>query len=156
MPPGGPDGSPPPILDDRDAPTRTRSAGLEARVSMTEHLIRLRGAWEFQTSDGPRRVDLPTTWPPGAPAPLLLARRFNRPRVDAGRETIGLLLEDVPGLLSVRLNDREVARPGPGSGTLEVPVEGMLTPKNLLVLEVDPAGVRAEPWGRIALVIRGV
>jgi len=116
---------------------------------MPEHLIRLRGAWDWLTEAGPRRVDLPITWPPGLAGPLVLSRRFQRPRVDPDREALALRLGDVPGLIRARLNGDEVA--GPAAG--EVPL-GNLPARNLLILEVDPAGLDEGPWGAIALVIR--
>ena len=116
---------------------------------MPEHLIRLRGAWDWTAPDGPRRVDLPATWPAGLAGPLVLARRFQRPRIDPDREALALRLEAVPGLLRVRLNGVEIG--GPAAG--EIPL-GDLPARNLLELEADPAGLGAGPWGAIALVIR--
>ena len=121
---------------------------------MPEHLIRLRGAWDWADPAGTRRLDLPTTWPPGLAGPLVLSRRFRRPRIDPDRESLAIRLADVPGLIVARLNGDEIARPDSGASTLEV-APGPLPDGNLLTLEVDPAGVGEGPWGSIALVIRG-
>jgi hypothetical protein len=69
-------------------------------------------------------------------------------------------MESVLGLLSVRLNGGEIARPEPGRVALELEVGGQLRREggNELVLEVDPRPARDRspdgPWGAIALVIR--
>ena len=119
---------------------------------MPEHLIRLRGAWEHHDPAGPRRLDLPTVWPPGLASPLTLTRRFRQPPLGPA-ETISLRLEAVPGLNSARINGVELAGPDAGTSSLEIPLQG-LTATNLLSLKVDPARVGTEPWGAIALVIR--
>jgi len=124
-----------------------------------EHLIRLRGAWQMRRPDDPaetpRRVVLPTSWPAEGAGTLLLTRRFQRPPVAAGRERVRLRLEAVAGLVSVRLNGDELARPAAGTEALELDVEGLLRARNELVLEVAPPAPGAEPspWGAIALVI---
>jgi hypothetical protein len=132
---------------------------------MTEHPIRLRGAWALATPDRPddvlpRYVSLPVSWPESLGSPVSLVRRFQRPPVDPARERIFLRMESVLGLLSVRLNGEEIARPGPGGEALELEVGGRLRRGggNELALEVDPRPARDRspngPWGAIALVIR--
>lgn len=130
---------------------------------MSEHRIRLRGAWDWHVAPGEgeaevaRRVTLPTAWPPGEASPFLLLRGFGRPPLDPDRESVRLELLDVPGLVSVRINGREVARPPRGSVAWTVAIDGPLLPRNALVLEVDLGGVAssdlASAWGSVALVI---
>lgn len=129
---------------------------------MSEHRIRLRAAWQWrprdQEDEAPRRIDLPASWTVVGSGPMLLTRRFRRPPLETGRERARLLLEDVPGLRSVRLNGVELARPAAGTAALTLDLEGHLLPSNELVLEVDPVGwtapgANAGPWGAIALVI---
>jgi len=120
---------------------------------MAEHLIRLRGAWQREGAS-PGRIDLPTTWPAHLESPLILSRRFRRPRIDPAAESLLLRLEAVPGLRVVRLNGRDIARPAPGASSLELVPDGPLPESNQLVLEIDPTAAGQGPWGTIALVIR--
>lgn len=124
--------------------------------TMPEHLIRLRAAWEAEEADptdGTRRVDLPASWSSG---PSRLRRFFRPPPLDPALEALTLRLERVPGLESVRLNGRELARPGPGVERLEILLEADLPARNLLELALGPAAraAPAEGWGAVALVIR--
>jgi hypothetical protein len=129
---------------------------------MSEHLIRLRAAWQWRPRDAgvaaPRRIDLPTAWPAEWSGPILLTRGFHGPRLEPGCQRVRLRLEAVAGLRSVRLNGLEVARPEAGTSALTLDLEGRLHERNVLVLEVDRAaaadpGAGATPWGTIALVI---
>jgi hypothetical protein len=128
---------------------------------MPEHLIRLRGGWLWQPPQAEARsvagcrVTLPLTWPAGHAGRIRLVRSFGPPPLDPDRETLALRLEQVGGLVSVRLNDREIARPTPGTTALEIPLPSPLPRRNLLVLDVDPPGPERapEPWGVVALVI---
>ena len=126
---------------------------------MYEHLIRLRGAWDWHPgAGGPGRVALPTRWAADVRSPFRLSRRFHRPPIDPDRETLALRMESVAGLGVVRLNGRELARPAGGVSDLTLTLEGSLPGTNLLELEVDPAawgeaGLGDSPWGRIALVV---
>jgi hypothetical protein len=128
---------------------------------MPDHLIRLRGGWlQFDPhspvdADSGIRVTLPMTWPAGPAGRVRLVRSFGPPPFDPGRETLTLRLEHVDGLVSARLNDREIARPTPGTATLDIPLPDPLPRRNLLVLDVDPPGDGRPPgpWGAIALVI---
>ena len=128
---------------------------------MTEHRIRLRGAWDWHVvpeegeAEVVRRVTLPAAWPPGVASPFLLLRRFGRPPLDPGREEARLELLDVPGLVSARINGREMARPPEGVSSWVVPLPGPLLPRNVLALEVDFRELPGLPtdWGSIALVI---
>jgi hypothetical protein len=128
---------------------------------MPEHLIRLRGGWEWRDpgAASARRVALPMTWPAGLTAHVRLVRSFQRPTIDPAREALALRLESVSGLVAVWLNGRELARPDAGTTALCLPLDDPMPPRNVLVLEVDPttpgrAGADPEPWGEIALVIR--
>jgi hypothetical protein len=127
---------------------------------VSEHLIHLRRAWEGTfVEDGVkvvRRVDLPTTWPLESRAPFVLSRAFQRPRIEPDRERLSLRLASVSGLISVQWNGRELARPTIGTTGLELALEGPIPARNLLVLEVDPAGISdsGTDWGTVALVIQ--
>jgi hypothetical protein len=126
---------------------------------MPGHLIRLRAAWDrrdpadVEADAAPARVDLPLDRPI-AGAPFRLERRFGRPRLGP-RESIRLRLEDVPGLVAVTLNDRVLARPGPGTTDLTLDPGPALQARNLLILDVDPGLWDAPPesWGTIALEV---
>jgi hypothetical protein len=125
---------------------------------MSEHLIRLRGGWEWHEpgADPSRRVTLPMTWPAGLSGRVRLVRSFHRPPFDPARETLAIGLESVAGLVLVRLNDRELAWPDAGVTALRLPLDDPLPPRNVLELEVEPPVVGVEPWGTIALVIARV
>jgi hypothetical protein len=129
----------------------------------SEHLIRLRGGWEWQASEAGsevgRRIALPTVWPPGLSAPIRLVRRFGGPPVDPQREQVVLRLENVPGLRSVWLNDRLLGQLTQNADALEFVVDEPLPARNLLRLLVDPTAwsdleAISVPWGTIALAIR--
>jgi hypothetical protein len=70
-------------------------------------------------------------------------------------ESLGLRLDDVPGLRSISLNERELIRPDPQATSLWLPLPPVLPPRNQLTLDVEPAdsGTQSMPWGTIALVI---
>jgi len=134
---------------------------------MPEHVIRLRGGWLWYDVEPPadaaaggtgRRVALPIAWPEPARAirTAWLVRSFGAPPLEDPRQGVSLRLEQVGGLRSARLNGRELARPAPGTNSLEIALPGSLPPRNTLVLEVDPRGLEPGPeaWGLIALVIR--
>jgi hypothetical protein len=134
---------------------------------MPEHVIRLRGGWLWYDVEPPadatgvgagRRISLPISWPEPARSmrTVWLFRSFGAPPLEDPRQGVALRLEQVRGIISARLNGRELARPGPGLDSLEIPLPGGLPPRNTLVLEVDPRGLLPGPgpWGVIALVIR--
>jgi hypothetical protein len=122
---------------------------------MSEHLIRLRGGWEWHApGDGPaQRVALPMIWPAGLTTHVRLLRSFQRPPLDPAREALALRLESISGLVVVRLNGRALAHPEPGVSALSLPLDDPLPPRNVLELEAGPLTESAEPWGTIALVI---
>jgi hypothetical protein len=122
---------------------------------MCDHLIRLRGGWVCQEPGGgsARRLTLPVTWTSGLTGRVRLLRSFQRPPFDPARESLALRLESIPGLVVVRLNGREHARPTESPGALWLSLDDPLPSRNLLELEVEPSADSAEPWGVIALVI---
>ena len=87
--------------------------------------------------------------------PFRLHRRFGRPPLDDSTESARLELVGVPGLVSARLNGRELARPPAGVVNWSVPLADPLLTRNALVLEVDLGDWprTGHPWGSIALVI---
>ena len=148
-------------------PVRARNPSAEAARPvpasqpnlMRSHIIRLRGGWFW--GDGPERTALPLTWPAEVARRVRLVRPFQAPPLDPGHVSLGIQLDDVPGLTVVELNGRELARPDPGTASLWLPLApGTLLPRrNVLVLEVEPprpAGCLLpdqSPWGAVALVI---
>jgi hypothetical protein len=129
---------------------------------MRQHRIRLRGGWEcdWPSDDNrPRRLTLPLAFLAGDSTRIRLVRSFQKPPIDADRETLWLELEDVPGLVSVTLNGAELARPDPGTRSLCPRLDPDLPPRSQLVLDVDAvllqnALAAGSLWGSIALVIR--
>jgi hypothetical protein len=123
---------------------------------MAEHLIRLRRGWErLEPEGGAARgwVTLPLSGFPGGVSRLRLARSFQTPPLDPLHETLWLRLDAVPGLVSVALNDREIARGPFPSSPLLLPLVGNLVARNRLILEVEPPPFGDSPWGDVALVI---
>jgi hypothetical protein len=126
---------------------------------MPEHLIRLRGGWEWQVGEGSvRRVTLPVVWPEGLATPFRLVRQFGSPGVLPG-ESVHLRMVNVMGLTNGLLNERPVILPPDFAGEFDRVVDDDLLTRNRLVLEVDPARfggstARGVPWGSIGLVIR--
>jgi hypothetical protein len=131
---------------------------------MSEHSIRLRGAWQWHDLDDlaapPRRVALPIAWPPDSPARVRLVRQFGLPPIDPARERLVLRIANAPGLLAVRLNDCEIAgaaATGPAYAMELVQLPPLLA-RNGLSLDVDghraSAAASGEPgWGEVALVV---
>ena len=126
-------------------------------MSAEGHAIRLRGGWDCEARDGTTRpLALPLDRWPDAPGPFRLIRRFGRPPIDVGRESLALRLGNVPGLREARLNGRPLDGPTAGESTWEVPIEGDLPARSVLELDVDPADMTqgGVGWGEVALVIR--
>ena len=100
------------------------------------HVIRLRGPWKSQPpADGRGQVQF--------------TRHFNRPTGLDGGERVWLVIESLPGLVSVRLNGVVVGTSPPCPARLEI--TELLQPRSELVIEVAselagdaPAGVRLE------------
>ncbi len=128
---------------------------------MAEHRIRLRGAWDWilveDEAEVARRVNLPTRWPTGLSSGFRLLRRFGRPPFDPATESVRLELLDVPGLVSVRLNGREIGRDLTGVDNRSIPLTEPILSRNALILGIDLGAVEGltpgEEWGSIALVI---
>jgi hypothetical protein len=131
-------------------------------AGMAEHLIRLRGGWEWTDLDAPLsppgRIILPATRPWGRARRIRLCRRFGRPPIDARTETLFLRLDKVSGLESITINDALIAAPRT-AGPFELPLADS-PERNVLILELSlPAaespGQEADSvWGEIALVVR--
>ena len=129
---------------------------------MSEHRIRLRGGWEARAIDpmlgAVDRLTLPIRWDLDRPRRMRLTRRFQRPPLEVPSHLV-LLLEHVPGIISLELNGESPVRVSPEQTRYEVPL-GRLPQRNQLVLEIetprsnDWAGSDAPEWGSIALVIR--
>ena len=75
---------------------------------MNEHIIRLRRAWEGTSGGLPRRIDLPIVWPEESDRSIVLRRRFQTPRIDEASETLSLRFQAIDGVVSIRLNGREI------------------------------------------------
>jgi hypothetical protein len=90
---------------------------------------------------------------------MRLCRRFGCPPLDPGRQVLLLLLEQVPGLHSIKLNDREIQDVSTERSSYEIPLDALL-PRNALVLEVDPRLVERPKdsesfdWGCICLLVQ--
>jgi hypothetical protein len=139
---------------------------------MTEHRIRLRGGWDVRALDGIpgelSRLTLPIRWDFERPRRLRLTRRFQRPPLPvltlrgshpAGQPELVLVLEDVPGIVSLELNGESPVHVGRERTCYEIPL-GQLPQRNRLDLEIetpcaqDRTGGDVPEWGSIALVIR--
>ncbi len=132
-------------------------------VPMPEHLIRLRGGWlRSDCEGGPEtvhRVSLPLEGPPRGTSRVTLTRQFGRPPIDPSGERLALRLEEVVGLVELRLNGRPMPIPPAGATDLDLSSDDLRPTGNVLILEVlplsgSPAGSNEPRWGRVALVIR--
>ena len=131
---------------------------------MPEHRIRLRGGWECHYREGDddapevfSRVDLPAPSAADLPARFRLTRQFGRPPVDLRNEGVTLVMRNVHGLKSARLNGRPITPSSTPGGEWSVDLAEPLLPRNGLVLEVEldePTRSAGVAWGEIALVIR--
>lgn len=131
---------------------------------MPEHLIRLRGPWEFRfpTDPGiePIRLSLPADALPIAPNPMTILRQFGRPARGSASMTCSLRCESVPGLLTVHLNGEPLIERSPenalSTDPIEVPIATPLRPRNRLELTVLGKAASftspERPWGSVALV----
>ncbi len=107
---------------------------------MYPHRIRLRGPWEQDTPDGPRRVNLPGPFPEGR---FPLRRRFGYPgRIDA-YERVWLVVAGLTRPADVSLNGTPLA-----GFAGEADVTHLLRPRNELAIVTD-AG-----WEEAALEVR--
>jgi hypothetical protein len=135
---------------------------------VSDHLIRLRGAWESIDPDRQDqrrlRLDLPAHWDRATPRLLCLTRWFRRPLIQSSDEVLLLRFEHVPGLTRVWLNGDLIdgctqASEPRSDGPFEIRLPN-LAERNLLTLDVllgeddEPADQCRQAWGEIALVIR--
>ena len=125
---------------------------------MPEHKIRLRGGW-LQIHPDRNTFGSWLTFPlaqfPNSPDDLRFARSFQRPPLDPERETLWLDLQSVPGLISIALNGRGLVREANPGHVESLPLGIDLPSRNQLILQVNPSIRPEQPWGVIALVIRG-
>jgi hypothetical protein len=141
-------------------PTRIQpSIPIEVNThSMSDHQIKFRGGWEVDFGDGKvaTRLTLPTSWPTGLHGSIRLVRRFGRPPVREIGETYRIELLCVPGLISVKLNGRELMDDAMATNPI-FPLPEPLLDRNILELELDLAAANrispAEEWGAISLRI---
>ena len=105
------------------------------------HRIRLRGPWDVRphTGDAPAgRMTVPGTLRDGGWAGFTgrvsFYRRFGRPSNLSPAETVRLVLDQVPGLAEVRLNDERL---GPLVGAESFDVTNRLAERNTLEVVLD-------------------
>jgi hypothetical protein len=126
---------------------------------MLPHSIRLRGPWQVQIEPQPAvQVVLPAT-----PAELGLAaavgsvwrllRRFGLPRTLDPHESVWLCLQQVQGLLSLKVNDQSYDCPA--EELIEIELGHALNPRNSLSLEVRPTDPHQPIFSTVELSIRG-
>ena len=126
---------------------------------MPEHVIRLRGGWtllgrEGEDQDRPDRLTFPLKNLPENQGSLVFSRFFQRPPLTNPGQTLWLQLESVPGLKSIMVNRRELARANPQGPIEHLFLGDDLPARNQLILSVDSNVRLEEDWGRIALVIQ--
>ncbi len=131
---------------------------------MPEHLIRLRGPWEFRfpTDPGiePIRLPLPSDTLPVARDSMTILRQFGRPARGSASMACRLRCESMPGLLTVHLNGEPLiersAENALSTDPIEVPIPSPLRLRNRLELTVlgNAASFASpeRPWGSVALV----
>jgi hypothetical protein len=105
------------------------------------------------------RITLPIRWGPDRSGRVLLTRRFGRPPIVSLHQELFLIMEQVPGVLSISLNDVEFSDISPEQSSFQHRLQG-LPPRNVLTLCVESERARAGPdaqgsdWGFISLAIR--
>ena len=109
--------------------------GRQGKSRVSDHLIRLRGAWELTdaaadadaaaeaSSNLPIRLTLPVAWPGGSARRVRLVRKFGRLIHDPVHESLLLALDCVPGLRGVWLNGLRQTITDPARGRLEIPID---------------------------------
>ena len=132
---------------------------------MPEHVIRLRGGWEWMNLDDgqscPTRLTLPAHFHFAGASRVRLSRRFGRPPFDPRAESLWLCLSQVPGLKSITLNGAPLALEPVGTSCAEIAL-GELLDRNVLVLDADlPAAEFAglaggSVWGEVSLRVRSI
>ena len=131
---------------------------------MSEHRIRLRGAWQCHFREGDsvegtevvRRVDLPCKWPDDLPGRIQLIRKFGKPPIDFQIERMALELVQIRGLLAGWLNGGSLVRVKDQSNCWSVKLPEPLLLRNTLVLDLDLDEARQSDssWGEISLLIQ--
>ncbi len=126
---------------------------------MSEHRIRLRKGWERVDAGRLEARGLRGEEAARGVCRAVYRRRFGRPRLDAARECVRLVLEGVTGLVRVVLNGEERALIW-REGGYELAL-GMVLERNTLLLELEVgacelANLGPEPPGEIRLVIAAV
>lgn len=127
---------------------------------MSEHRIALRRAWDLLAEES-RRIDLPAE-----PSDVVglgafgLLRKFHVPRLDPERESLSLRLDDLPGLVSVRLDGELLAANPEVDRGLTIQLGRRLAPGARATLELavdlrglDPGTPWDRPFGSVSLVI---
>jgi hypothetical protein len=118
---------------------------------MYPHRIRLRGPWEFETTERSGRLALPAPLADVCPSAgeVRLRRRFGRPgRLDPG-EVVWLFVEAPAAPLAVWLNGDRL---GDCSADAEWDVTGRLDERNELLVVTTSTG--APPWAEVGLLVR--
>jgi hypothetical protein len=123
---------------------------------MPDHVIRLRGGWDWDA--GPtRRVSLPIDDWPTPNCLVRLVRRFQSPPIDPRDESLWLRLDAVPGLRSVHLNGGPLIDTANAGSAIETPLYDVLPAGNRLELLVETGEAVAGGsggWGLVALIVR--
>lgn len=124
---------------------------------MPEHIIRLRGGWEWQSKSGESaRLSLPIRRPLVWKGRRILYRYFHRPPIDPLAERLEIAIEATPGLLGVLLNGQALEFSRLLAPPLRIRLPDPLPTRNCLVLEVDfdlADDLNATEWGVIALAV---
>jgi hypothetical protein len=97
------------------------------------HVIRLRGAWETNSSAGVFRH----------------RRNFGRPRTLAAHERVWLVCQNMPGSTEVILNGRVIGERGEEGG-FEVEITDLLQHRNQVVF----SSASNNPLGEVSIEIR--
>jgi hypothetical protein len=124
----------------------------------TEYRIQLRRAWiATGAPDKPVHVELPFPLSEPENLPDRLERSFHRPPL-LEREQVWLEFSEVPGLVSIRLNQVEAraSQLDSDQGILRWRIDQNLLRHNRLELVIDTIQAkssRAEQWGGVAIVI---
>jgi hypothetical protein len=126
------------------------------------HAIRLRGPWECQTHDGPRRVHMPAALAAiidgKSEGHFVCRRRFGCPTCLEPHERVWLVLERSALSGEANLNNEPLGQIDPAQQVIEFDVTSRLRERNELVLEFEVAGPQStEEWlfADVRLEIRG-
>jgi hypothetical protein len=86
--------------------------------------------------------------------PILLRRRFGRPRQLDAHEHVWLTIAGMAGELSISLNGQPLGTAAACSGSAEFEVTHLLHERNEVTIEVRTAPPAADRWGDVALEVR--